>query len=134
MGATRLNVSLQQRIHAFMHPGAVTHVADPNRRLFEVPFAAERGLRRGMWVVQGRTVGILIGLSAGAAQVQLVEADGTNRMTLQAQPNGEQLLVPHILTLPVEGLKQAGLEDIPEPRRPPPGIAARFGYHARGTR
>lgn len=123
-------MSLRDRVRAFMHPNAMTHLAQPVRKDFAVPFAAQRGLRRGMWVtVTGGPTGILVGLDVtGVAQVQLLEDDGTNKVTIEKRPDGSQHLVPLIIPKAVTALRQAFLEEIPAPRRPDAETAARFGY------
>jgi hypothetical protein len=87
-----------------------------------------------MWVkIDSSNTGILMSVRIdGTSDVQLVEADGTNRMTLAKMPNGEQRLVPLLMTVETASLKQALLQDIPEARRPPPHIAAGFGYRSKG--
>ena len=123
-------MNLRDRVSAFMNPNARILTADPQRQ----SFVAQRGLRRGMWVMaDASTVGILVGLRAdGTALIQLVEADGTNRMTLERQPNGEQKLVNYVKPVTAESVRVAFVEQIPAPRRPPPDIAARFGYRSNG--
>lgn len=122
-------MDLRRRIHAFLNPDARTVTAQPVREAF-TPI---RGLRRGMWVIYGTQVGILVGLDgSGQAKVQIVEGDGTNAMTLEQRPDRTQHLVPLIITTGAEHVKQARHEQIPAPRRPPEDLAARFGYKLKG--
>lgn len=70
-------------------------------------------VRPGMWVKVGERVGIVAELQEAAAVVHIVDEKGE---TVQHQFVAYGAIV------------QAGLEDIPAPRRPSEEIAAKFGY------
>jgi hypothetical protein len=101
---------------------------------------ADAGLRSGMWVAPADNselvalgtgiVGILTGCtSEGVAEVTLVKPDGTTQMAL----GDNDQAVPATLSVPVDSLRQAYLDEIPEPRRGNPATLARMGYVERGS-
>lgn len=71
-------------------------------------------IRKGMWVVRGDEVGILVDVAgSGEAQVHLVNELGLTRDRI---------------TAPVTELRQARHMEIPAPRRPVREVASRLGY------
>ena len=70
-------------------------------------------LRKGMWVIFERRIGILVAFDQAAGEVHLVNAAGETVEVVPARL-GE--------------LEQAGYADIPKPRRPPKAFAAHLGY------
>jgi hypothetical protein len=77
-------------------------------------FAADHGLRIGMWVTGDKRTGILTDVNAeGIATVMLTQEDGTNLLQVN--------------TL-ITGLRQATRAEIPAPRRPDIKPAKLIGY------
>lgn len=74
-----------------------------------------RAVRVGMWVVaDDGQVGIVNGITPdGMAEFHRVGVDGLTQL---------------VVMLPAAALKQASYEQIPEGRRPPAGVARRYGY------
>jgi hypothetical protein len=104
----------------------------PQRSNIHHATLADAGLRSGMWVVPngGGAVGILTGCAPdGIAEVTLVKPDGTTQMTLDANDQP----VPAVSHVLVGALRQAYLDEIPEPRRSNRHTLARLGYVDRST-
>lgn len=70
-------------------------------------------IRKGMWVVHEGEVGIVSAVDSVAAEVHYVNEAGA---TIGRQVVG------------AASLRQARLEEIPEPRRPEPARGALLGY------
>lgn len=95
-------------------------------------------IRKGMWVVAGEQVGIVtdINVSAtvggvvahGLVRVVLVDEAGCDRITVETDANGNPKMVSDHRLLSLDKLRQARLEEIPEPRRPDAEAAGKFGY------
>lgn len=106
---------------------------DPLIQAFEVPprpvvnvAALDAASKRlGMWVVDAAGVGILTGARAnGDAEVTLIKPDGSTVMTIGADDKA----VPHVVTCPLNALRQARIHEIPESRRGDPAQLAALGY------
>lgn len=104
------------------------HIVVPRPVVFDKAVAANR-LRLGMWVrVAGRT-GILTAVdSAGYADVQLVNSDGTNAMRLAKREDGTTHLINDSVIVKADAVTQATYKEIPEPRRPAKVHATDRGY------
>lgn len=83
-------------------------------------------LRKGMWVtLESGEIGILTGCSVdGIGEVTMTKYDGTTVMTLDSNDKA----VPLVILKPLADLRQAYIEEIPEPRRPDRGTLAKLGY------
>jgi hypothetical protein len=117
----------------FNKPAADTQsLVVPQRSGIHHATLADAGLRSGMWVT-GRDApltGILTGCTSdGVAEVTLVKPDGTTQMAL----NDKDEVVPNIWATSVDALRQAYLDEIPEPRRSNPITLARLGYVKRAS-
>jgi len=78
-------------------------------------FGNDQSPKRGMWVVYKGKVGILKMIEVGdVATVTLVDALGLGESEIH---------------VPADQLRQAYLDEIPEPRRPSLKVAATFGYY-----
>ena len=71
-------------------------------------------LRKGMWVLYQGKVGILAARFHDEGEVHLVDKEG---MTIAVLP-----------LVPLSSCAQASYDDIPEARRPQPGLARALGY------
>lgn len=74
-------------------------------------------LRKGMWVVYGNRVGILVTSPSGAQFGEVHLVAGEEGVT--------DLVLPQV---PLHELRQARLSEIPRLRRPSPGRGAALGY------
>jgi hypothetical protein len=77
------------------------------------PSASLGAIRRGMWVIHNKRIGIAEVDDIGAPVVHYVDAKGDTTLIVPCDP---------------AKLTQAALEDIPEARRPEPEHGAKFGY------
>lgn len=89
------------------------HVMEPQAHVLS-PSVVGSPLRRGMWVVFGGNTGILVrAKELGIGEVHLVNAAGETVEVVDA---------------PLDSLRQARWDEIPEPRRPEREMAAAMGY------
>jgi hypothetical protein len=74
-------------------------------------------IRRGMWVMRGKDIGILADFNPTNGAVEIHFCDPVEGTTVAKEMIFDLML-----------LRQAKLSEIPEKRRPTPERAAKFGY------
>ncbi len=109
----------------FNKPETQSYDAIPDRPEMDKTVLHASGLRSGMWVRTGTSVGIITAcLNTGMVVVTLVKPDGTTLMHID--PSG--VVVPTTEQHAVGSLTQASIGDIPESRRTSVDAMVAMGY------